>query len=58
MLQSFNGGQGVLGIHGTNEPDKLGQDVSSGCIRLHNDVIDRLVNQIGLPLGTPVEVIA
>ncbi|MGV3760315.1 MAG: L,D-transpeptidase [Actinomycetota bacterium] len=58
VLTSFNGGQGVLGIHGTNEPDKLGQDVSSGCIRLHNDVIDRLVNEIGLPLGTPVEVIA
>lgn len=58
VLTSFNGGQGVLGIHGTNEPDKLGEDVSSGCIRLHNDVIDRLVNEIGLPLGTPVEVIA
>lgn len=58
VLTSFNGGEGVLGIHGTNEPDKLGEDVSSGCIRLHNDVIDRLVNEIGLPLGTPVEVIA
>jgi len=58
VLTSFNGGDGVIGIHGTNEPDKLGQDVSSGCIRLHNDVIDRLVNEIGLPLGTPVEVLA
>ena len=28
-------------IHGSNEPDKIGQAVSSGCIRLTNeDVID------------------
>lgn len=28
-------------IHGSNEPDSIGQDVSSGCIRMHNeDVID------------------
>ena len=28
-------------IHGTNEPDKIGQSVSSGCIRMRNvDVID------------------
>ncbi len=28
-------------IHGTNEPDKIGQNVSSGCIRMRNiDVVD------------------
>jgi lipoprotein-anchoring transpeptidase ErfK/SrfK len=28
-------------IHGTNEPDMIGQPVSLGCIRMHNiDVID------------------
>ncbi|MFP5256973.1 MAG: L,D-transpeptidase [Acidimicrobiia bacterium] len=57
-LTSFGRGEGLLGIHGTDEPDQLGQDVPSGCIGLHDDVIDRLVNEIGLPLGTPVEVIA
>ena len=56
VLTSFNGGSGVIGIHGTNEPDALGTDVSSGCIRVHNDVIERLVEEIGLPLGTPVEI--
>ena len=56
VLTSFNGGAGVIGIHGTNEPDALGTDVSSGCIRVHNDVIERLVEEIGLPLGTPVEI--
>jgi lipoprotein-anchoring transpeptidase ErfK/SrfK len=58
VLTSFNGGPGVIGIHGTNEPAAIGSDVSSGCIRLHNDVITKLVEEIGLPLGTPVEIIA
>jgi lipoprotein-anchoring transpeptidase ErfK/SrfK len=34
-------------IHGTNEPEKIGQAVSSGCIRMRNiDVID-LYNRVG-----------
>lgn len=56
VLESFNGGPGVIGIHGTNDPAAVGSDVSSGCIRLNNDVINRLVNEIGLPLGTPVTI--
>ena len=58
VLESFNGGPGVIGIHGTNDPSAIGTDVSSGCIRLNNAVIERLVNDIGLPLGTPVESLA
>ena len=58
VLQSFNGGSGVIGIHGTNEPDKVGTDVSSGCIRLNNENIERMVEEIRLPLGTPVEILA
>ncbi len=57
VLQSFNGGAGVIGLHGTNDPSSIGGDVSSGCIRMQNDVIDRLVNEINLPLGTPVEIL-
>ena len=35
-------------IHGTNEPEKIGQGVSSGCIRMRNiDVID-LYNRVGV----------
>ena len=35
-------GASLYRIHGSNEPDKIGQAVSSGCIRLTNeDVIDR-----------------
>lgn len=57
VLTSFAGGAGVIGIHGTNRPDLIGTDVSSGCIRVHNDVINRMVAEIGLPLGTPVEIL-
>ncbi len=53
----FNGGPGQLGVHGTNDPATLGTNVSSGCIRLHNDDITRLVEEIRVPTGVPVEVI-
>lgn len=57
-FETFNGGDGVIGIHGNNDPSSIGGDVSAGCIRLHNDVITRMVEEIGVPLGTPVEVMA
>lgn len=46
------GGNGQIGIHGTNEPQRLGTDVSHGCIRLRNPDIIWLSRR--LPLGTPV----
>jgi lipoprotein-anchoring transpeptidase ErfK/SrfK len=56
VLQTFNGGPGQLGIHGTNQPQYLGQKVSHGCIRLSNDDITTLAST--LPLGVPVQMIA
>jgi lipoprotein-anchoring transpeptidase ErfK/SrfK len=56
-LTDFAGG-GVIGIHGTNDPAAIGADVGHGCISVSNDAIDRLVKEIGLPLGTPVEILA
>lgn len=53
-VTDYNGGEGVIGIHGTDDPTSIGSDVSRGCIRLDNEVITRLVEEIGLPLGTPV----
>lgn len=50
----YNGGEGVIGIHGTDDPSSVGRNVSHGCIRLRNGAIVRLVEEIGLPLGTPV----
>ncbi len=53
-LTSFNGGEGVIGIHGTNEPWALGSNVSHGCVRVDNAVIEALATF--LPLGTPVTI--
>jgi hypothetical protein len=53
-FESFNGGPGQLGIHGTNDPESIGTAASSGCIRLANEDISHLAEF--LPLGTPVEI--
>jgi lipoprotein-anchoring transpeptidase ErfK/SrfK len=52
-LSEFEGGDGRVGIHGTNQPKLIGQRVSHGCIRLSNDDIKSLVD-LQLPLGVPV----
>ena len=54
MLDEFAGGDAVIGVHGTNDPTSFGRSVSHGCIRIPNDVITQLVEEIGIPLGTPV----
>ena len=54
VLTSFQGGDGVIGIHGTNDPSTIGKDVSHGCLRISNDAIDMLAKR--LPLGVPVEI--
>jgi lipoprotein-anchoring transpeptidase ErfK/SrfK len=53
-ITSFNGGDGIIGIHGTNNPDSIGGNISLGCIRLPNDLIARLHEMV--PLGTRVEI--
>lgn len=55
---TFAGGEGQLGIHGTNQPEMIGQAVSAGCIRLLNEDVEHLVETLQLPLGVPVEVIS
>lgn len=52
VYTTFAGGDGQVGIHGTNEPSALGTNVSHGCIRIDNATITRLAHL--LPLGTPV----
>jgi lipoprotein-anchoring transpeptidase ErfK/SrfK len=51
---SFAGGDGRVGLHGTNQPGLIGSAVSNGCIRLRNPAVRRLAKK--LPLGTPVYV--
>jgi len=54
VLDNFNGGDAVIGIHGTNDPSSIGKDVSHGCIRMNNEDITELVEKWQLPLGVPV----
>jgi len=42
-----------LSIHGTNNPECIGHDISAGCIRMHNEHIMELINNYVL-IGTPV----
>lgn len=55
-LADFAGGEGVIGIHGTNDPSSVGASVSHGCIRMYNEDITELAEI--LPLGTPVSILA
>jgi len=52
VLNRFMGGDAEIGIHGNNDASVLGQDVSSGCIRMSNAKVTELAGK--LPLGTPV----
>lgn len=54
-LFSFNGGPGLIGIHGTNDSSSLGGQASHGCIRVDNTTIAELAEFI--PLATPIEII-
>ena len=48
-------GSSLYRIHGTNEPHTIGQNVSSGCIRMMNEDVTDLYERV--PVGTRVEVI-
>jgi hypothetical protein len=53
-ITEYNGGDGIIGIHGTNSPWSIGQASSMGCVRVPNDVITTLHQMV--VLGTPVEI--
>ena len=50
-----NAGLPKVALHGTNQPDLLGQHASNGCIRMPNDIIALLADNV--PLGTRVDLI-
>jgi hypothetical protein len=52
VLYSFMGGDGNVGLHGTDAPGSIGHPVSHGCIRMSNSGITKLAGI--LPLGTPL----
>jgi lipoprotein-anchoring transpeptidase ErfK/SrfK len=43
------------GIHGTNEPQNLGKQVTEGCVRLQNCEIEELYTIV--PTGTEVSIV-
>jgi lipoprotein-anchoring transpeptidase ErfK/SrfK len=47
-----NGRDTLYRIHGTNSPMEIGEAVSSGCIRMHNEQVIDLYNRV--PVGTRV----
>jgi len=53
-VTEFNGGDGIIGIHGTNNSASIGDDISLGCVRLPNDAIATLHELV--PIGTRVTI--
>ena len=54
LLTSPGGNEGVVGLHGTNDPSSLGTDGSAGHIRMSNAGVSQLART--LPLGVPLEI--
>jgi lipoprotein-anchoring transpeptidase ErfK/SrfK len=56
-MYMFEGSRDTLyRIHGTNQPEYIGQAISSGCIRMTNEDVTDLFNRV--KMGTPVVVLA
>ena len=53
-ITEFNGGDGIIGIHGTNRPNSIGEPVSLGCVRVPNEIATQLAGLVRL--GTPVDI--
>lgn len=54
VLNSFGGGPGQIGLHGTDDSASVGTAASHGCVRMHDADITALAEM--LPLGTPFQV--
>ena len=54
--QQFADGRGVLAIHAVADPATLGRDAPTGAIGLDRGVLERLYENVGLPVGTPVTI--
>jgi lipoprotein-anchoring transpeptidase ErfK/SrfK len=52
VYERFGGGDGMVGLHGTNQPSSIGRSASHGCLRVYNATIVKLVSL--LPIGTPI----
>jgi hypothetical protein len=57
-VAAFAAGRGVVAVHSVPDPAVVGTDVPVGSIGVAGDIITRMADTIGLPLGTPVDVVA
>ena len=55
-LSSFGGGLPRIALHGTHIPERVGEALSNGCIRIPNDIIETIAQRA--PLGTVVNIVA
>ena len=53
---SFGGGLPRIALHGTHIPERVGEALSNGCIRIPNNIIETIARRA--PLGTAVSVVA
>ncbi|TBN39418.1 L,D-transpeptidase [Paracoccus subflavus] len=53
-LYNDKGQDTAIRIHGTTEPNSIGRAVSNGCLRMRNEAVMALFDQV--PIGTPVYV--
>jgi lipoprotein-anchoring transpeptidase ErfK/SrfK len=54
VFTEFDGGDGQVGIHGTNAPYLMGTNSSNGCVRVENTAITKIGPVV--PPGTPVRI--
>lgn len=54
-MTEFAGGDGIIGIHGTNQPWSIGDAASLGCVRLTNDVMTTLWDIVAVGMKVTVE---
>ena len=57
-VAAYTSGQGVVAVHGVVDGTTLGTDTAAGSIGVAPDIMSRMADTIGLPLGTPVDVVA
>ncbi|MCH8049461.1 L,D-transpeptidase, partial [Patescibacteria group bacterium] len=52
VMETFRGGRPAIALHGTADLNDIGERVSNGCVRIHNDDLVDLASRV--ELGTPV----
>jgi hypothetical protein len=57
-IAAYASGQGVVAIHGVADGATLGTDTAAGSIGVAPEIMSRMADTLGLPLGTPVDIVA